>query len=110
MNFILSILINAGILLGMTYILPTVTIKSYKTAILVALVISLLNVTIGWIIRFPLNIVTFGLLTFIINLFVTAIMIKLADILFSDFEIKGFSPAIIIAVVIAIAGSLLTIF
>lgn len=110
MNFILTLLINAGILLVMTYLLPTVTIKNYKTAILVALVISLLNVTIGWIIRFPLNIVTFGLLTFIINLFVTAIMIKVADKLFADFEIKGFTPAIIIAVVMAIAGSLLTIF
>jgi len=110
MNFILTLLINAGILLGMTYILPSVTIKNYKTAILVALVIGLLNATLRWIIIFPLEIVTFGLLSFIIRLFVTAVMIKLADILFSDFEIKGFFPAIIIAVVMAIAGSLLAIF
>lgn len=110
MNFILTLLINAGILLGMTYILPSVIIKNYKTALLVALVIGLLNATLGWIIRFPLNIVTFGLLSFIIHLFVTAVMIKLADILFSDFEIKGFSPAIIIAAVMAIVGSLLAIF
>ena len=110
MNFVLTLLINAGILLGMTYILPTVTIKNSKTAILVALVIGLLNATLGWIIFFPLNIVTFGLLSFLIHLFVTAAMIKLADILFSDFQIKGFAPAIIIAVVMAVAGSLLAIF
>jgi putative membrane protein len=39
MNFILLILLNAAILLGMTYILPTVTIKNFTTAVLVALVI-----------------------------------------------------------------------
>ena len=110
MNFILTLLINAAILLGMAFILPTVTIKNYKTAILVALVIGLLNATVGWIIRFPLNIVTFGLLSFIIHLFVMALMIKLADILFSDFQIKGFVPAIIIAIVMALAGSVLAIF
>lgn len=107
MNFILSILLNAAILLGMTYILPTVTIKNYTTAVLVALVIGILNATIGWVLRFPLNMVTFGFLSFFIHLAVTAVMIKIADKLFSDFQIKGFTPAIIIAVVMAITGGAL---
>ncbi|TDQ06608.1 phage holin family protein [Pedobacter metabolipauper] len=110
MSFIILLLINAGILLGMTYILPTVTIKNYTTAILVALVIGLLNATIGWLIRFPMNVVTLGLLSFVIHLFVTAVMIKIADILFSDFQIKGFAPAVIIALVMAIVGSLINFF
>lgn len=104
MNFILSILLNAAILLGMTYILPTVTIKNFTTALLVALVIGLLNATVGWFLRFPLNVVTFGLLSFVVHLVVTALMIKIADKLFSDFYIKGFTPAVIIAVVMAITG------
>ncbi|WP_316819299.1 phage holin family protein [Pedobacter nyackensis] len=108
MNFILLILLNAAILLGMTYILPTVTIKNFTTALLVALVIGLLNATIGWLLRFPLNIVTFGLLSFLVHLVVTAVMIKIADKLFSDFYIKGFIPALIIALVMAIAGSVVS--
>jgi hypothetical protein len=36
MNFIITLLVNAGILLGMTYVLPSVRIKNYGTAILVA--------------------------------------------------------------------------
>lgn len=107
MNFILTLLLNAAVLLGMTYILPTITIKNFTTAALVALVIGILNATLGWFLRFPLNIVTFGLLSFVIHLVVTAVMIKIADILFSDFQIKGFTPAIIIAVVMSIAGSVL---
>ena len=110
MNFILQLLLNAGILLGMTYILPTVTIKNFKTALIVALVIGILNATIGWFLRFPLNIITLGLLSFFVHLIVTAVMIKIADKLFSDFYIKGFTPALIIAVVMAIAGSMISIF
>jgi len=72
--------------------------------LLVALVIAILNVTVGFILRLPLNIVTLGLLSFVIRLVVTALMIKLADILFTDFEIKGFAPAVIIAVVMAVVG------
>jgi len=106
MSFILQLLVNAGILLGMTYILPTVTIKNFTTAVLVALVIGILNATLGWFLRFPLNIVTLGLLSFFVHLIVTALMIKLADKLFPDFYIKGFSPALIIAAVMAL-GNLL---
>jgi putative membrane protein len=104
MSFILHLLINAAILLGMTYVLPTVIIKNYTTAILVALVIGLLNVTVGFLIRFPINIVTLGLISFLVHLVVTAVMIKIADKLFKDFEVKGFAPAVIIALVMAIAG------
>jgi putative membrane protein len=104
MSFIFHLLINAAILLGMTYVLPTVIIKNYTTAILVALVIGLLNATVGFLIRFPINIVTLGLISFLVHLVVTAVMIKIADKLFKDFEVKGFAPAVIIALVMAIAG------
>jgi len=104
--FILHILLTAGILVLMAKLLPTIIIKDYKTAVLVALVIGLLNATLGWLISFPVNLITLYFLTFLVHLLVTAIMIKIADKLFADFEIKGFTPALIIAVVIAIVGTL----
>ncbi|MEJ7559138.1 MAG: phage holin family protein [Pedobacter sp.] len=107
MNFLLQLLLNAAIILGMAYVLPTVRIKNFTTAILVALVIGVLNATVGFLLRLPLNIVTLGFLSFVVRLVVTALMIKLADIVFSDFEIKGFMPAVIIAVVMAIVGSII---
>lgn len=107
MNFIITLLVNAGILLGMTYVLPSVRIKNYGTAILVALVIGLLNATLGMFLRFPMNVVTLGLISFVVHLVVTAIMIKLADKLFDDFEIKGFTPALIIALVMAVVGAII---
>lgn len=107
MNFIITLLVNAGILLGMTYVLPSVRIKNYGTAIVVALVIGLLNATLGWLLRVPLNVVTLGFLSFFVHLIVTAVMIKLADKLFDDFEIAGFLPAVIIALVMSVVGMML---
>lgn len=108
MSFILELLINAGVLFLLAALLPSVNIKSYGTAIGVALVIGLLNATIGFLLRLPLNVVTLGLLSFVVRLVVTAIMIKLADKLFSGFEVKGWGAAFLLAICIAIAGTLLT--
>ncbi len=67
MNFILELLVNAGVLFLLAYLLPSVTIKNYGTAILVALVIGILNATIGWLLRLPLNLITLGLLSFVVR-------------------------------------------
>ena len=41
-----------------------------------------------------------------VRLVVTAIIIKLVDKLVSNFEIRGFWPALVIAIALAIAGTL----
>ncbi|TDO24447.1 phage holin family protein [Pedobacter duraquae] len=109
MLFILSLLLNAAVLLGLSTMMSTVTIKNYTTGIIVALVIGLLNATIGFIISFPINVITFGILSFVVHLVVTALMIKLADYLLSDFKVVGFKPALIIAVVMAFVDFLLMV-
>jgi putative membrane protein len=109
MHFFIELLVNAGIILVLAYLMPSVAIKSFGTAILVALVVGILDATVGLLLRLPLNIVTLGLLSFVIRLLVTAVMIKIADKLFSGFIVKGFVPALIIAVVIAIVGSALSL-
>jgi len=107
MGFILELLINAGVLFLLAYLMPSVIIKNYGTAIGVALVIGILNATVGFLLRIPLNIVTLGLLNFVVRLVVTAVVIKLADKLFTGFEVRGFGSALIIALVMALVGSLL---
>jgi putative membrane protein len=97
MNWILQLLINAAILLLASKIMPTVKIKSFGTAVLVALVIGILNATIGAILRFPLNLVTFFLLSFVVRLIVLAVVIKITDRFFSGFEVQSFTTAIILA-------------
>jgi putative membrane protein len=64
MSWILQLLVNAAILLLMARVMPSVKIRNYGTAIGVALVIGLLNATVGFLIRFPLNLVALWLLSF----------------------------------------------
>ncbi|MCC9135351.1 phage holin family protein [Pontibacter silvestris] len=106
MDFIIDLLVSAGVLMLMAYMLPTVHIKSFWTALWVAFLVGILNATIGAIIRFPLNLFTFFLLSFLVRLVVTAIIIKFVDWLVGNFKIDGFLPALIIAVALAVAGAI----
>ena len=108
MSFILQLLITAGILLLIAYVHPGVKIKNYGTAIGVALVVGILNATIGFLLRLPLNIVTLGFLSFFVRLFVTAVIIYLTDKLFSGFELSSFGTAIVVAIILAIASTLIS--
>ncbi len=110
MGFILSIVINAAVILIMAKLMTSITIKNFGTAIWVALIVGILNATVGFLFRLPLNLVTLFLLTFIVRLIVTAVMIKIADRLFSGFSVKGFMPAFILAIAMAVAGLLINMF
>jgi putative membrane protein len=106
MDFLVNLLVSAAVLFGMAYILPQVHIKSFWTALWVAFLIGLLNATVGFLIRLPLNIVTLGLLSFFVRLLVTAVVIKIVDKLVRNFRVDGWWPAFVIAIVLAIASTL----
>lgn len=106
MGFLLDLLFSALVLLLLSKYMSTVHVRNYGTAVGVALVVALLNATVGALIRFPLNLVTLFLLGFLVRLLVTAIMIKLADVFFTGFRVDSFRSALLMAVVLAIAGAL----
>lgn len=106
MDFIINLLVSAGVLLLMAYIMPQITVKSFTTALWVAFLIGILNATVGFLLRLPLNLVTLFLLGFVVRLVVTAIIIKLVDKLVANFEVKGWWPAILIAIALAAASTL----
>ncbi|MDZ7934097.1 MAG: phage holin family protein [Emticicia sp.] len=107
MRFILETLLNAGVLLGIAYLWPAVKIKNYVFAIVVALILGVLNSTIGFLIRTPLNFLTLGMLTFIIRMIVSAFLLKVIDSFTDDLTIDGYLPAIVIAIAMALASSIL---
>jgi putative membrane protein len=107
MHFIINLLLSALILFAAAYIMPQVTIRNYGTAIVAALLIGVLNATIGFLLRLPLNIVTLGLVSFLVRLLITAVIIKLVDKLMSGFEVKGFMPAIVLAIIVALSGTVI---
>lgn len=106
MEFIVDLLVSAGVLMVMSYIMPQVTIKSFTTALGVALLVGFLNATIGWVLSGIFNLFTLFLLSFIVKLIVSALMIKLADKLMRNFSVNGFWPALVIAIALAAASTL----
>jgi putative membrane protein len=111
MGFLISLIINAVIVLAAAYILPKVEVRSFGSALLVAFLIGILNPTIGWILSGILHVATLGIplligLGFIIRLIATAIVIKIVDAVLPGFKVHGFTTALILAAIIALLGTL----
>lgn len=111
MNFLISVLLNAAVLILLAKFMPKVHITGWGAAILAAFLIGIFFPTIGWLLRAILNIATLGVfvvlgIDFIIKLVVAALIIKLIDWLMSGLKIEGYGTALIIAVIMAFAGSL----
>ena len=106
MAIIITILINAlAVLLG-AYLLSGVTIKSNVEAVIVAIVLALLNVTVGAVLDFlatPITWLTLGLFSLVID----AIIIKIADYFLKGFAVRSFGWAFLLAVIIAITNAIL---
>lgn len=101
MRLIVEILLmGLAVLIG-AHIVPGVHVDGYGTAIIAAVLIALVNATIGFILRvltFPVNFLTLGLVSFII----TVLMILLVDNLTAGFSTSGFWSAAFLAIVIAL--------
>jgi putative membrane protein len=106
MLVLLQWLLSAISLMIVAHIVPGFTVRSFGSALVAAIVIGLVNATIGLLLKiltFPLTILTFGLFLLVIN----ALMIQLASSLMSGFDVSGFWPAFFGAIVLAIVNAVL---
>ena len=107
LRLIIDVLATAGLLLVLASALPGVRLKSYGTAVVVALVYGLLNfflgTVIGWILFIPMFL-SLGLLGLVIN----ALMLWLTDKLIEDFEIDSVKTTLIMAVLLTIGRLVLS--
>jgi putative membrane protein len=103
---IYSILINSVAVFLTAYILRGVHVKSYGTALLIAIVLGLINTFIKPLIlllTLPLSILTLGLFVFVVN----ALILKFVDELIDGFRIESFAWAIIMSIVLSVINGLL---
>ena len=107
MKLLVRWLINAISLWIVTNLNIGVSVPNFRYALIAALVIGLVNATLGIflkIITFPLTILTFGIFLIIIN----AAMLKLAAALLAPhFHVRDWTAAIIGAILLSIVSSLL---
>jgi len=106
MGLLLKLLINALAVFGAAYILPGVHVKNFTTALIVALVLSILNLIVKPILvvfTIPVTILTLGLFLLVIN----AIIVKICAHLVSGFAVDGWLYAIIFSLIVSLFSSVL---
>lgn len=112
MEIILTIIINALIVLGLAYIMKGVWVRSFGTALIVAILIGVINWLIGWLLKTVFDVLTLGVfwalsLNFVTSTLALAVVIKLVDGIVKGFEVKGCFTAILMAALYALAGTVL---
>jgi putative membrane protein len=102
-------LLSAFALLVVSNILPGIKLDGLGSALVAALIIGLLNATVGFflkVVTFPLSVLTLGVFLLVIN----GLMILLASKIVHGFHVAGFWPAFWGAVVLALLGVLIQAF
>jgi len=102
-RILLQWLLSAVALLVVSQIVPGFIVQGLGPALWAALVIGLLNATIGLLLKivtFPISILTLGLFLLVIN----GMMILVASNVVRGFHVRGIGPAFWGAVVLALLG------
>lgn len=106
MKLIIRILLTAVVVFLIAEFLPGVSVASYVTAIIVAVVLAILNLIVKPILvllTLPVTILTLGLFLLVIN----AVIILLADAFVTGFGVDGFWIALIFSLLLSVFQSIL---
>lgn len=106
MSIIINIFFLSVAVFVVAQLLKGITLKSYGTAIIVAIVYGFLSWLLGdllSLLSLPFMVLTFGLFKFVIY----AILLWITDVLIPDFKINGIGTLLIAAILISLLDSLL---
>jgi len=101
-----KLLINTVSIFVVAYVLPGIQVDSFLTALVVAVVLALLNITLKpllILLTIPLTIITFGLFLFVVNVLVLYAAAALID----GFHIAGFWWALLFSLLVSLLNGLL---
>jgi putative membrane protein len=107
MRLLLHWLANALALLALPYVLTSITVDSFATALIVALVLGLINTLIRpllILLTLPVTILTLGLFIFVIN----GLLFWAVGSLVPGFHVGGFWPAVFGAIVFSVISWILS--
>ena len=102
-------LTTTGAILLTAYLLSGIHVDGFLSAFLAAAMLGIFNALfrpIALLITLPINVLTLGLFTFVIN----ALMLKMASSVISGFDVHGFGSAIVGSLMVSIISWLLNSF
>lgn len=112
MRLLLRWFLNSGALFAIAYaaprfkMLPGFQVDGYEAAIFAAVILGILNLTVGPLLRLltlPITCLTFGIFSLVIN----ALMMLLTARIVRGFEVGGFLNAVLASVIFAILSTIL---
>lgn len=107
MTIVVRIVINALALFFVAYLVPGVAISGFGSALVAAIVLGLVNATLRpilLILTIPINIMTLGLFTFVVN----ALMLMIVSKVVVGFAISGFWYGLLGAILLSIVSTILS--
>jgi len=107
MGIVIKWFINALALFIVARIVPGIEIKDFGTAMVAIIIIGLINVLVKpvlLLLTLPINILTLGLFTFILN----ALMLMLAASFTPDFRVAGLGAALVGSILLTIISTILS--
>jgi putative membrane protein len=108
MSFILSWLVLALAVWVTAELMPSVHVRSFKNALIVAAVFGILNFFLGKLFFVFFGVVTLGiawLLSFVTRWLIDAIILSFTDSLIGDFRVDSFGSALIAAAIMSLLGT-----
>lgn len=106
MGILINWFLSALAIFVAAYVLPGVDLESFVTALVVAVVLGVINAFIKpviLILTLPINILTLGLFTFVIN----ALVILLVNAVVPGFKVDGFLWALIFSILLSVINIIL---
>ena len=106
MNIILRILVTAFLVMVIAHFMPGVTVASFTTSVIVAIVLALLNLFIKPILvllTLPVTILTLGLFLLVIN----ALIILLCTKIVGGFAVDGVLTALFFSIILSLLQSVM---
>ena len=102
----IKVLLNGAVYFALARLLKGVDVTNFGQAVIAAVVVSILNATLGAILdflSFPLRLITLGFFGFVVD----AVLILLAARLLEGFRVRSFGWALLLAFGVAIFNAVL---
>ena len=101
LHILLTWVVSALALWLASLMVPGIVVKNFGTALVAALVIAVVNATIGPLLKiltFPLTILTLGLFLLVVNAF----LLKLSSLVVPGFAVRDFLSAVLGSIVLTV--------
>lgn len=98
--------LNAVALYALNYLVPGLQLESFPAAVIAAAILAVINLVIRplvVVLTLPVNIITLGCFTFVIN----AVLFALTAHLVRGFQVNGFFPALFGSLLFGLLSSIL---